>query len=396
MPGQIVFTLVFAGVGAMLLFLGIATFIKTRRFAADAIRTPGVVVENKAMREQRQDGLGHDTLYYPVFAFTDLQGIERRVRGSTASFPPSFPIGAQVVVLYRRDDPESARIDSPGDLWFVPAVASIIGAVTLVVPAYVWLQDKPVSLSVMGFTIPGSTRSTGAKSQLQAPGRTAAPESSVETEAIAITAAKPNPARIGEPIVLRGANFGDRQDHVVLMGGHGIGLDLQVIEWSDDAVTVKIPDDPRIRTGISYWYRIARIDHFKGGSHIIAGSNLFMFWLEPAIAAPEWIAVGSSGGASTYADSAYLRKVGDIVTMWGLVDNKTARQSAPGKPYMSVRAQFKYDCKEEKVQMLYRSFHSGNMATGEIVNSNSYNEYWKPIPPDNFAGALWHFACAKQ
>lgn len=83
------------------------------------------------------------------------------------------------------------------------------------------------------------------------------------------------------------------------------------------------------------------------------------------------------------------------MTVWGLVDNKIARQSSPGRQYMSVRAQFRYDCKEERVRMLYRSFHSGNMAKGEIDSSNSYNEDWTPIPPGSLAGALLQFACAK-
>jgi len=418
LPGDIVFALVFGGVGAMLVFIGIALFIQVRRFAADAIRTSAIVVENKAAHEQREDGMGRNTYYYPVFEFKDLQGIKRRLRSSTGSSPPSYSIGAEVQVLYSRDDPASAKIDSFRDLWFTPVLASTLGALLMPIPVYtvyLWVQNNPVSLSVMGFTIPGSTQASKTDSQLQAPGRTAPPSDaskpSIKPGSIKITAAEPNPAKIGEPITLRGTNFGLQRDHYVWIGGHGISVDPQVIEWNKDAVTVKIPDDPRIQKGASYWYRIARIDRSRGGTHIIEGSNLFMFRLEsgsesqpvdpPGAAvqrittAPEWNAVGSIAGSRVYADSANLHKSGEIVTMWGLLDNKTARQS-PGKPYMSVKAQFKYDCKEERVQMLYRSFHSGNMAKGDIVDSNSFDEYWKPIAPASLAATLWRFACAKR
>jgi len=418
MAGQLVFALVFGGVGAMLLFVGIAAFIQTRRFATDAIRTSGTVVENKATQKRREDGVGQDTLYYPIFEFADFQGIQRRVQGSTASSPPSFSIGAKVRVLYSRSDPERARIDSFGNLWLLPLLASGLGVVLVLNAVHVWVQNKSVPLSVMGIAIPGSTQGNKADSRPQTRGRTEPPSAtskpSLGPSPIVITSAEPNPARIGDTITLRGANFGLQADHRVSVGGHGISVDLQVIEWNKDAVTVKIPDDPRIQKGVSYYYRISRIGHAKGVPHYIESSNLFMFELESenesqpieppganlpsSTAAAEWIAVGSIAGSAIYADSANIHVSGDIVTIWGLVDHKTAIQSL-GKPYMSFKAKLKFDCKEKQLQFLYRSFHSDNMAKGEIVSSNPFNEKdWRPIPfaSRNFAGTLGQFACAKQ
>jgi hypothetical protein len=90
---------------------------------------------------------------------------------------------------------------------------------------------------------------------------------------IAILQAEPRLSRIGTPITLSGTNFGRAENHRVAIGGHGIKVELEVIEWSKEVIRVRIPDDPRLQMDRAYYYRVERIQPQES-------SNLFMFAFE--------------------------------------------------------------------------------------------------------------------
>jgi hypothetical protein len=56
-------------------------------------------------------------------------------------------------------------------------------------------------------------------------------------------------------------------------------------------------------------------------------------------AVAEWVQVGGNETAITYADPATIRKAGNVVTMWRLLDYTKARGIEGIKPYASVKAQ---------------------------------------------------------
>lgn len=59
----------------------------------------------------------------------------------------------------------------------------------------------------------------------------------------------------GGQVTIEGRNFGPVQGtRLVELGGHGIGVLLQVSRWSNQAIIVTVPDDPRIQ--YSQWYYI--------------------------------------------------------------------------------------------------------------------------------------------
>ncbi len=112
----------------------------------------------------------------------------------------------------------------------------------------------------------------------------------------------------------------------------------------------------------------------------------------------EWVAIVSNETKTTYADPATIRRAGDRAKMWSLIDLKTAETAINGvMPFMSSRAQYEYDCKEEQSRILYLSFHSGNMSAGEIVyRSPDTRDKWSSIPPDSVTETLWKIACGKR
>ena len=75
----------------------------------------------------------------------------------------------------------------------------------------------------------------------------------------------------------------------------------------------------------------------------------------------EWIKIGSTSMADQtvtyYADPATIRKSGNMVKMWNLSDFKSAKDAGNGNIYMSTKAQYEFDCKEEQTRLLYLISH---------------------------------------
>jgi len=113
-------------------------------------------------------------------------------------------------------------------------------------------------------------------------------------------------------------------------------------------------------------------------------------------AAAEWVKVSSSENSTTYVDSATISRSGTMVTMWSLLDYKTAQKLPSGKVYLSGMIQHEYDCQGERLRRLYYSLHSGQMGSGDILFTNSDEGLWHQISPETAAEYSWKFACGKE
>lgn len=113
-------------------------------------------------------------------------------------------------------------------------------------------------------------------------------------------------------------------------------------------------------------------------------------------AVARWVKVPGNETSTAYVDYATLRKACNMVKMWSLFDYKTGVALDKGKRYRSMRAQFEYSCKEERMRGLAVSFHSENMAGGEVVHSTFDPGNWGPVPTDTLNDALWKIACRKR
>ena len=109
----------------------------------------------------------------------------------------------------------------------------------------------------------------------------------------------------------------------------------------------------------------------------------------------ELIEVGSNKNTTIYVDSASIKRVGDMATMWHLTDFKTPQKDM-GEEYLSTKDQNEYDCKAAKMRRRASSQHSGSMGKGKVVYSDSYATRWKPVSPDSGVEILWKFACVKR
>lgn len=110
-------------------------------------------------------------------------------------------------------------------------------------------------------------------------------------------------------------------------------------------------------------------------------------------AAADWILAGRNATTNLYTDPATVRKAGNTVKMWELIDFNAAQVSTEGRPYMSSKSQSEYDCKEKRTRVLYFTLHSEHMGRGETVFTGSNPRYWIPVVPGSGSAGLREIAC---
>lgn len=116
-------------------------------------------------------------------------------------------------------------------------------------------------------------------------------------------------------------------------------------------------------------------------------------------AAAGWVAIAGDKAETHYGDPATIRRTGNMVQMWGLMDFKMvhgARFYNVKVQFLSLREQSEYDCKEKQSRILFVDYHSGNMATGDTVAVGSDPGKWEPIPPGTWTESMWKFACGMK
>ena len=113
----------------------------------------------------------------------------------------------------------------------------------------------------------------------------------------------------------------------------------------------------------------------------------------------EWVPLYTESVPSVKTDTAYvdldtIRRKGDPVKMWGLVDFAAVRNNA-GKLSWSAKGQWEYDCAEEQTRVIAEYGYSGQMGFGEIVYSIIGPAKWQPVIPNSGSQTMWKVACGR-
>jgi hypothetical protein len=107
----------------ILLIVGIVLGFSTRSFIAHGTAATGKVVQ----LDEKTDSDG-EMQYSPVFTYVAADGNTYTIRSNVWSRPAGFVVGQSVRVLYEKDDPANARLDSFWQLWLSTTVFCGIGA----------------------------------------------------------------------------------------------------------------------------------------------------------------------------------------------------------------------------------------------------------------------------
>ncbi len=107
----------------------------------------------------------------------------------------------------------------------------------------------------------------------------------------------------------------------------------------------------------------------------------------------EWSQIGSNNKSSGYIDFETIKKNGDKVKIWTLIDNKTS-VDFKGVRYLTEVTHYEFDCKEDRQRGLDFSLYSGHMETGNAVYSLTNIEIEsEPVIPGTIGDEFFKVAC---
>ena len=114
----------------------------------------------------------------------------------------------------------------------------------------------------------------------------------------------------------------------------------------------------------------------------------------------EWTIVGSNdvGDGIYYIDYETIKKKGNKVKLWSLVDTTTVKHIPKGSDFLSSTSHFEYDCEEQTRRFLDVCFYSKNMQGGKIVFSaaNIKTDTAESIIPNSMDDVVFKIACGKK
>jgi hypothetical protein len=128
--------------------------------------------------------------------------------------------------------------------------------------------------------------------------------------------------------------------------------------------------------------------------------------VEYAPAYAEWVAVEKNnqlaGLRTVYVDPDTIRREGNLVMMWQLIDFKLMQGNAGmgilgfGHRVLSAKTYKQFDCAGKCLRLLAVTDFSGNMGTGIPAGAYVDGGNWIPVEPESLDQALWEAACNKQ
>ena len=129
-------------------------------------------------------------------------------------------------------------------------------------------------------------------------------------------------------------------------------------------------------------------------------SLITLLFLSSVPAYAEWVAVErnylSPGIQTLYVDPDTIRREGNPVTMWQLIDFKWMQGNRSPSRFLSTKTQKQFDCAEARTRLLRATDFWGHMGTGEPADAYIEKGNWVRVEPDSMNQALWEVACGKE
>jgi len=160
--------------------------------------------------------------------------------------------------------------------------------------------------------------------------------------------------------------------------------------------------------------RQCSVTHNAGSSLKLPLAYLSGFWLLITLlvlssvpAHAEWVAVEKNyllpGLQTVYVDPDTIRREGNLVTMWQLIDFKWMQGNQGIGPlgfgphrFFSTKTRKQFDCAEKRLRLLAFTEFSRRMGTGMPANGYVDNGNWIRVEPESINQALWEVACGKE
>ncbi|TKS60240.1 MAG: hypothetical protein EWM73_03157 [Nitrospira sp.] len=136
-------------------------------------------------------------------------------------------------------------------------------------------------------------------------------------------------------------------------------------------------------------------------------SLVTLLFLSSVPAYAEWVAVEKNyllpGLRTVYVDPDTIRREGNLVTMWQLIDFKWMQGNQGIGPlgfgphrFLSTKTHKQFDCAETRLRLLAFTEFSGRMGTGIPADGYVDKGNWISVEPESINQALWEVACGKE
>ena len=159
-----------------------------------------------------------------------------------------------------------------------------------------------------------------------------------------------------------------------------------------------------------YFAHASNMNHrkLKENSHKLPLAYFSGFWslitllaLSSVPAYAEWVAVEKHyllpGLQTVYVDPDTIRREGNLVTLWQLIDFKWMQGNPRGTPrFLSTKTHKQFDCAEKRLRLLAFTEFSRRMGTGIAANGYVDKDNWLPVEPESINQALWEVTCGKE
>jgi Surface-adhesin protein E len=111
----------------------------------------------------------------------------------------------------------------------------------------------------------------------------------------------------------------------------------------------------------------------------------------------EWVKVASDAvnAYDVYAKPDSIRRSGDKVKMWDLVDFHEYQKDGDAL-FLSAKSLHEYDCEELQSRVLYYVWLSKNMGIGVAVYTGSKTQEWEPVKPHSVNEDMLKYACGTK
>ena len=114
-----------------------------------------------------------------------------------------------------------------------------------------------------------------------------------------------------------------------------------------------------------------------------------------------WVAVErdylSPSLETVYIDPDNIRREGNVVTIWQLIDFKWMQGNPRGPTrYLSTKTQKQYDCADKRLRLLAFTEFSRGMGSGIPRDGYVDKDNWLPVEAESMSDALWEVACGKE
>ena len=113
----------------------------------------------------------------------------------------------------------------------------------------------------------------------------------------------------------------------------------------------------------------------------------------------EWTLIDNNEvtGTTAYVDFKTIRKKGNKVKIWTLIDFDMEQTLSDGRRYMSTTGRYEYDCVNETALLWEGGGQSGKMMNGKSVWGDIYRTPYKAsITPESYQEIFFKIACGKK